>query len=177
MKKLIEQTLDKYFKEVEEGEGTEKIFNQLALYLYSLDSHENDLYILAKILPEKELQKVITYFDGRHIKIPTQEKYQECLVLSLCFYLKEVKGWSWPEIKQFLDLPEKYKKEVSSISLGGKINNIKKRLTTDLKTLITSISVQDFHELFLQKIQKDLCKDEEQVEEEIVVNEEDEDNE
>ena len=151
MNKGIEQILKKHF-EGNTTDDSEKVFNQLAFYIYSLDSNQHDLYILAKILSSEDLQKLISYYDGKHIKIPTNEKYEECLLVSLCFYLKEIKGWDWVEIKKFMDLPEKHKKHISTISLGGKINKIKKRLNSDLKTLINTLSIEEFHHLFTQKI-------------------------
>lgn len=169
MNTAISQILEKHFKESDTPDS-EKVFNQLSFYIYSMDADQNDLYILAKILSPEDLQKLITYYDGKHIKIPTNEKYEECLLVSLCFYLKEIKGWDWPEIKKFMGLPEKHKKHISTISLGGKINKIKDKLNNDLKTLfdilpsdlktsVNTLSIKDFHELFTKKLGKTFCKE------------------
>lgn len=153
MEAILRQTLDKYFRQ--EQQSTEQTFNQLAMYVYSLDSDNNDLAILAKILDEENLKKLIEYYDGKHIKPPTKKKFQECLLVSLCFYLKEIKGWNWSEIKNFMDLPDKYKDEISTISLGGKINKIKSRLQNDLKNLVQTIPIEEFRKIFLENFQNE----------------------
>lgn len=153
MDQIVKQTLDKYFEQ--EQQSSEHIFNQLAMYIYSLDSDNSDLAVLAKLLDEDNLKKLIEYYDGKHIRTPTKKKFQECLLVSLCFYLKEVKGWNWAEIKSFMDLPEKFSDEISMISLGGKINKIKSRLQNDLKNLVQTVPITEFRKVFLNEFQND----------------------
>ena len=173
MQSMIQDTLAKYFKE--EEKDVAKIFDQLSFYIYSLKSPKSDLYMLAKILDEETLSKVIDYFGGDILKIPSKEDYQESLLISICFYLKEIKGWNWIEIKKFMDIPEKYKDKISMISVGGKINKVKRQLNRDLLRLTENIPLSDFHKYFLQSsLQGDSNIDESDL---ILCTEEDEENE
>jgi hypothetical protein len=140
---IIQDRLDKYFK-IEEY-NVKKIFNQLSLYIYYLESRDTkkDLYVLAKILPEEYLSKVISYFDGDIIKMPTKAEYKESYVLALCYYLKEIKQWSWVQIKEFLSLPDLEKDDLSSIKIGKKINKIKEEINKNLLNIIQSTKIED----------------------------------
>jgi hypothetical protein len=115
---LIKQTLEDYFKKDEIL--TEQIFNQLTLYIFSLNSDQHDLYLLAKLLDNDSLQKIISYYDGDILRLPTREEYKTNILTALCFWLKTFKGYSWFEIKDYLKIPENNKDLLSSISIGEK---------------------------------------------------------
>ena len=127
MQESIKKTLEEYLK-VEE-ETASNIFNQLALYIYSLNSDTHDLFILAKLVPEcktpeEYLNKIISYFDGDRLQLPSKEEHRTLLLTAVCYYLKVIKGYNWQQIKELLDLPENNKNLLSSISIGGKINKL-----------------------------------------------------
>lgn len=141
MPNLVKEKLDAYFK-VEEN--SKNIFNQLALFIYFSESQKSnsDLFLLARLLPDEFLSKIIYYFDGDIIKIPTRQEYKDSYILALCFYLKEIKGWSWEEIKNFLPISEFNKNDdLSSISIGKKINTIKESMDRNLMKSLNSISI------------------------------------
>ncbi len=139
MENIVKEKLKKYLK-VEE-ETASSLFEQLALFIYSLESGKHDLYILAKLLPEQEISKLVAYFDGDTIKLPTKKEHRSLLLLGVCYYLKEIKRLSWDEIKTFLDLPENNQDLISSISLGGKINKLNEKISKEWVELLKGIKV------------------------------------
>jgi hypothetical protein len=132
----IKELLDEYFL-VEERQLKE-IFNQLTLYIYAKESKQNnsDLYMLAKILPDNYLNALIRYYDGDILKTPTKEEFLQSYLLAFCFFLKEIQGWTWEEIKKFFPTTLAYENLISSISIGRKINNIKEDIDKGLLDLL-----------------------------------------
>lgn len=134
---VLKKKIDEYFEE--EEKNTKKIFEKLSLYIYQIEIPDSDLHILANIVSPKDLSKIISYFDGDSLKLPSKEEHQTCLFLAVCFYLKEVKGLSWEEIKKFIDLPKQNEDLLNTIMLGRKINKIKSQMNNYFKTIIKSI--------------------------------------
>lgn len=134
---LIRDKLDEYFNIEDKNE--EKLFTELTLLVYSLNCINSNLCEIAKILPKKYINDLINYLPNSTIKLPTKEKYLESEFIAICYYLKVIKGYSWVDIKKFLDLPEKEKSLLSSISIGNKINKlhgiISKQLLKKLKDI------------------------------------------
>jgi hypothetical protein len=144
---VIKEKLQEYFKQ--DAENISALFHQLSLHIYEIEAYETDLHILAKILPEEYLKKLIAYYDGDIIKMPTKENYQTCLFLALCYYFKEIKGWSWNRIKDFLNLPEHNQDLLNPIMIGRKINKIKKNIQ---KYLLSILKNNNFEEKELKRI-------------------------
>jgi len=151
MQNFLKNVLDDYF--LKDELLNEQIFNELVLYIYSLDNNESDLYVLANILPEEYLQKLITYYDGDILKLPSREDYKTYVLTALCFWLKVFKGYSWLEIKEYLNIPENHKDLLSSISIGNKINKIKNSMGHDLLKVLNKIDEKDFV-AFYKKIEQ-----------------------
>lgn len=148
MQNTIKEKLKNYL--VVEEETASKIFEQLAFYIYSLESGKHDLYILAKLLPEEDINKMVAYFDGDTIKLPSKEQHKTLLLLSVCFYLKVLKGYSWERIKEFLDLPENNQNMLSSISIGGKINKLQSQISDEFLKMLQTTKIKDM-DAFLDK--------------------------
>lgn len=149
MQEFLKNTLEEYFKKDEVLNN--EIFNELLLYIYSLESGTSDLYMLAKILPEESLQKLITYYDGDIIKLPSREEYKNHTLVALCFWLKVFKNYNWIEIKEYLKIPENNKDMLSSISIGNKINKIKRILGDDLIEALEKADTEDFVKFYKDK--------------------------
>ena len=127
-------------------------------YLNGLCHRENDLpavegfngtkewFINGKLHREND-KPAIEYFNGDIIKIPTKVEYRESLFLSLCFYLKEVRGWNWIQIKEYINLSEADKELLSSISLGKKINAIKDHMGKDMMDLIKNMDIEQLQDV------------------------------
>lgn len=137
--KIIERRLSEYFEK--EKYVAKDIFNQLSLFIYSIEDSTSDLYNMAKILPDEHLEKLINYYDGAIIKIPTKEKFKEALLLSLLFYFYEIKKLSWSEIKEIIDY-DTYFKDYSLISLGKKIIKIRKIINKEMIGILQRLDIK-----------------------------------
>ena len=133
----IQEKLQHYFNV--EKETAPKLIEQLALYLYYLESPNTDLYLLAKILPEDSLIKLIEYFGGDIIRIPTKEEHLQNKLLAIYYYFREIKQYSWPEIIQKLQLTDQQIEQLNTYSLGHKIQQIKETLDKDLMKLVEKL--------------------------------------
>jgi len=131
---ILRKRLEEYFEK--DKYTSKKIFEILSLFIYQLEAGETDLYMLAKLIPEENLRKLINYYDGDKIYMPTVEKYKECKLLAFTFYMREIKRKPWSEIKGILNLPENFESEISSISLGKKHPEIKKKLNEEIITVL-----------------------------------------
>lgn len=151
MQSSIKELLDSYFKTQEKAD--KEILNQIILYIYYLDSNslDSDLFILARLLPSDLLYKLISYYDGDVLKMPSKEDFKKSFITSVCFYLKEIKNWEWKEIKEFFPSNEEYIELISSISIGKKINKIKETLGNDLMKLLKNLKIDK-----IKKYQEDM---------------------
>lgn len=150
MQDIIKDKVKEFLK-IEETTADE-IFEQLTLFIYSLESKKHDLYILAKLLKPEELSKVISYFDGDTLKLPSKEEHRNLLLLSVCYYLKSVKGWDWTKIKEFLDLPENNQNLLSSISIGGRINKLNEQMSKELLKILNTTEIKGMEEFVSKEL-------------------------
>ena len=132
----IRKYLKQYF---DLSDNTAKqILNQVTFFIYENESPTSDMYMLARLLDDDSLKKIIDYFEDSHLKIPSIEEFNYCLLLSITFFLKEIKGMSWKEIKKILDINDNIE-EFSSISLGKKLSKLKNDLTKQLFNAIENL--------------------------------------
>jgi len=139
----IKDQLDQYFKVQEKTD--KDVLNQIILYIYYLESNntQSDLFILARLLPSELLYKIVSYYDGDILKMPSKDEFKRAYILSICFYLKEIKGWDWPKIKKFFPSNTDYDELISSISIGKRINKIKEDLGADFLKLLKSLKIEE----------------------------------
>lgn len=123
LQQLIDSTLREYI-EIERKNSKEAI-NQITLFVYDIESPNSDLYHLARLLPDKELSSLINYFDGDSVKFPSKEEYKTCLLITIVFYLHEIKDMHWNDIKKLVNLPDD---EMSYHFLKRRLNAIKQKI-------------------------------------------------
>jgi hypothetical protein len=140
--KLVDTNLRKYLQE--EKEYSKETLNQVSLFVYDLESRNSDLYELAQILPEEHLAKVIDYYDGAELKIPTKEEFKDCLLITIIFYLSEVKDFHWNDIKKFINLPEE---EGSYVRLKKRMEVIKSKINRRLIDLLFEFDEEEIMEI------------------------------
>lgn len=149
MNDLLLNKINKHF-EIEE-ELNKSILDQLAFYVYYIESQrsQSDLYLLARLLDKKSLYALIDYFDDDIIDMPSKEEYNRSYLLGITFFLKKVIKLNWDQIRNFLKLsPENIDEEdVSSISLGRRINQIEEELLGSIGKNLKKIKVKDIKEL------------------------------
>jgi hypothetical protein len=145
--------IDDYFKSQQLTDA--QIFNILRLYIYEIKSMQYgcDLHMLGKLLPPSTLEAVTNYYDGDVIKPPKKSELLESTFLSICFFLKEIKGWDWIKIKEFINLPEADKDLLSSISIGKQINHLRESMGKDIMDLIKTMNLDGLQDV-LKEVKK-----------------------
>lgn len=147
-KSSLRKSIDEYLNL--EKQTAESVFIQLFLYICSIESqyYVSDLYMLGKILPPEQIKKIIDYYDGDSIRIPRKEEYNVSMLTALCFFLKVIQGYSWADIKDFVNLPENSSDILSTISIGRKINNIQSKIGKDIIKALQNLQLANMDELF-----------------------------
>jgi len=147
MDKILNNKIDKYF-EIED-EANRNILDQLTLYIYFLESQksQSDLYLLARLLEKDPLYKIIDYYDGDTLYMPSKEEYKRAYMLGISFFLKKIVGLNWEQIKGFLNLSSEDEESISSISLGRRINQIEEEMLGSIGKTLKKIKVKDFKQL------------------------------
>jgi len=143
---LVYERLENHIKTIDENDL--KIFYKLSLLIYQIECKETDLYMLANIISPKELIRLISYYDGDVMKLPSKAEFREAFFLTITFYLKEIKNMSWNGIKELLSLPEKDDELLSSIAMGRKISQIRQDIFKDaVQTLQDNISKEKLNSI------------------------------
>lgn len=135
---LIDRRLEELFKKTEISEY--KLFTIIGLIIYSYQNKfsSSDLYMMAKLIEDNDsakdyFTKLVNYYDGDVIKMPSKEELRYNQMLGITWYLKDFKGWGWVEVKKFMALPKYFEEEFfSSISFGKKIASIKDEINKEL---------------------------------------------
>ena len=153
MEEHIKTILETYFEK--ETLDNKELFNQLLFYIYAINNTTSDIYMLAQLLPDEYLTKLIFYFDGDTIKLPSKKEYKILLLTALCFWLKEFKNLSWNEIKQIIDFDTiEQSVEISTISLGNKIIKLKKQMGKQLYTQLQNQNTKAIIDIVQNKVKQ-----------------------
>ena len=153
MQEHIKTILETYFEK--ETLDNKELFNQLLFYIYAINNTTSDIYMLAQLLPDEYLTKLIFYFDGDTIKLPSKKEYKILLLTALCFWLKEFKNLSWNEIKQIIDFDTiEQSVEISTISLGNKIIKLKKQMGKQLYTQLQNQNTKAIIDIVQNKVKQ-----------------------
>jgi len=111
-------------------QGTEfDILLKMVSIILFQNPNSHSLMNLYKTFPLEDFFRIIELFDGQTIKFFTREELKEALILSLCYYYKEVEQKPWPEIHRLVPF------EVSPISYGTKIKSLNSFLMNKLQDL------------------------------------------
>ena len=73
---------------------------------------------------------VLALFEGRTLAFPTKEEIKEALITSLVYYYREIKNYSWEEIKEIFPF------EFSSISYSMKSKKLNDFIKTGIQKII-----------------------------------------
>lgn len=100
---------------------TDKVMEALSIVLSANYGMKNKgLVELYNIKGLDTFLDVISIFERKTITFPSKEEVKEAIMLSLVFYLREVHGYTWEEIKAIVPF------DFSSISYAFKIKNLNK---------------------------------------------------
>lgn len=126
------------------GYTSEEILNLVIGITYASESANNDLYVLSKYLKDEDIKNLIFNLSGRKIQLPTIDDYYKSTMISLCFYLLEIKNMSWEEIKEVLKNNNSvlYEKYFNTIDIGKKVSKIKKYINSKLFDILANNKIE-----------------------------------
>ena len=115
---LLEAQLDDLFRDPKDSDP-EILMKILNLILYK-NIHDTTLIDLFRLLKEdySTFSKVVTLLSNRTIHFPDKADLDEHLIMSVCFYYREIRGMSWQEIKNIIPV------EISPVSYSAKIRSM-----------------------------------------------------
>ena len=140
MSERITQVLNKH-NMYSEKEAFE-LLETLKVLIYRTSSEKHDLIYLYKLFPEDLIVKLIDYYDGASLRIPSKKEYRDLLILVIAFYFKEIEGRDWNYIKSILSVENNF--QINGNTLGKKIAEIKKQMTKDIHGLFEDVDVTKF---------------------------------
>jgi hypothetical protein len=121
---VFEKQLREAFRPAVENQQSD-LFRAIALVFYH-NEKLSDIYDVYKLLGVENFVRLIHLFDGRTIRFPTSMELKEAIILSLCFYYKEIEGLTWEEIHD--KIPFKF----SSIKISYKIKSLNAAIRAEL---------------------------------------------
>lgn len=124
------QQIDNIFK-TETKEDYEIFLDIISLALATKTN--SDLSKAYKAIGIEKLGELINAFSGKTITFPDKLEFRDVLVVSACYYLKEVQGLSWDEIKAQLPY-----QDISSIKYGKMIIKLSDTIKSQIATLMKS---------------------------------------
>lgn len=111
-------------KEEKENELLTSIFKLQQLSLQERpDTDTNNWLILMEIFIKtgpKVFSSLVSCTKGKTVTFPTEEEFQESIIVVLAYYYKEVMGKTWKEISEALNLPQR-----SNVKYGIKVRQLK----------------------------------------------------
>lgn len=117
-----------------------ELLNSISLIIFEIENNtKNDLFMLAKTLDEKSLARLIDYYDGSEIKMPSKNEYKQNLILALYFYLIEIKGFSFKKATDMMKDMSNLEVEESEQYIGRRLSKVKEKLKERLILLINNL--------------------------------------
>ena len=126
---LWEHRIQEAFKK-EKQSDLDFIFRITELIIYFNYQNNINLIELYKSIGIDAFCKVLTLFDNMTVKFPAKSDVKETLMLSLIYYMREIKGYSWEDIKK------EFPYDVSTISYGIRIKKINNQLHQRIQEMI-----------------------------------------
>jgi hypothetical protein len=120
------------------GYTDEELLNLIISVTYASESANNDLYVISKYLKDDDIKNLVFNLSGKKLQLPTIDDYYKSTIISLCFYLLEIKNMTWDEIKEIIrnNNPILYDNYFNTIDIGKRISKIKKFINKELFELI-----------------------------------------
>lgn len=118
-----------------------EILSSISFIIFELENNtKNDLFMLAKLLDEQSLIKLIDYYDGSEIKIPTKREYKQNMVLSIYFFLTEIKGFSFKKATDMIKDMSGLEIDESEQVIGRRLSKLKDKLKIKLTQLLDELN-------------------------------------
>jgi len=104
------------------------LYCAIALVFYH-DEKLSDIYDVYKLMGIENFVRLIHLFDGRTVTFPNSSELKEAIILSLCFYYREVEGLTWEECHDKINF------KFSSLQMSHKIKSLNAALRKELTSL------------------------------------------
>jgi hypothetical protein len=124
---VFEKQLRDAFKPAVNNQQSD-LFRAIALVFYH-NEKLSDIYDAYKLLGVENFVRLIHLFDGRSVRFPTSAELKDAIILSLCFYYREVEGLTWEEVHD--RIPFKF----SSLQISYKIKGLNAALKAELSEI------------------------------------------
>jgi hypothetical protein len=112
-----------------DGNCRSDLFRAINLVLCR-DEKVSGVYDAYKLLGVENFVRLIHLFDGRTVRFPTSTDLKDAIILSLCFYYREVEGLAWDEIHD--RIPFRF----NSLSVTHKIKSLNSVLKSELSGML-----------------------------------------
>ena len=121
---VFEKQLREAFKPAINDQQSD-LFRAIALVFYH-NEKLSDIYDVYKLLGIENFVRLIHLLDGRTIRFPTSTELKDVIILSLCFYYREIEGLTWEEVHD--RIPFKF----SSLTISYKIKSLNAAIRAEL---------------------------------------------
>ena len=121
---VFDKQLRNAFKPAMENQQGD-LFRAIALVFYH-NEKLSDIYDAYRLLGVENFVRLVHLFDGRTVHFPNSSELKEAIILSLCFYYKEIEGLDWAEIHD--RIPFKF----SSLQVSYKIKSLNAAIRAEL---------------------------------------------
>lgn len=117
---IFEKQLREAFKPMVDSHQSD-LFRAIAIVFYH-NEKLFDIYDAYKLLGIENFVRLIHLFDGRTVRFPSSMELKEAIILSLCFYYREIEGLTWEEVHDRISF------NFSSLQMSYKIKSINSAL-------------------------------------------------
>ncbi len=126
------------------GEINLQLLNAVTLVVYEMENKDkNDLFILSKLVDDKSLTNLISFFNGCSIKFPTIKEYEDSTIIAMYYFLTEMKGVDFNEATKFIESQAGLKVEEDYRIIGRKLSKLKKELAIKTALLIKEVEEEN----------------------------------
>jgi hypothetical protein len=123
-KSVIEDQLNRLFAR-ESTDQTHGLLSIASVILFQ-DPNNKELAQIYQAIGIENFAKLVNIFNGRTITFFKRSEFEDALILALCYFMKEVEGKEWEEIKRILPF------EISPISIGNKISILNRSIKSSI---------------------------------------------
>jgi hypothetical protein len=79
-----------------------------------------------------QFARIISIMKGKTVTFPTEEEYQDSIITVLCYYYKEIEGFTWDKIKEKLN-----SSRLNTIKYGIRVRQLKGFIDSQLLKKLT----------------------------------------
>jgi hypothetical protein len=135
---LLKKQLDEYFRK--EKVDTRELIKKISVLIFQYEIPNTDAAKAVAITDIDVINKLVNYYDGGTIKLPTKQEWKDCLMMLVYYYFKNVKGMDWKDIRKILNISSEDDNVRDRISLGLRVKSFSDKIR---KELSVSVGLKD----------------------------------